>query len=296
MKIKDLDWEELHTMLIFVRTSSLDQTAKDMKTSPTTIARRLSRLEKKLSINLVDRRGRVSQPETNFSKASSSLLKLENVIADTFEKMLEAVKKEELSIRLTTSAALTQELIAPIVAKICKKLPQIQLTVTGESKMLSLAERQADFAIRLNKVVDPLLIGKKIADYGTALYGSKKHWAGKSEKHLDSLNFQLVTVQNDIDLTNLWLKKRFPNKKICARFDLSSSIANCIAHSELLGMLPCILGSSREDLVPIINADNAFRMPIYLLAHRSFKKNPHKLALYHILSEEIEKAGPALRG
>ena len=296
MKLSELDWEELHTLLVFIRTRSIETTAGELRTRPTTIARRLERLEKALGLAIVDRRGRKSQPDTAFDAAAARLLRLESLITDTFEKLIEQLRADKIRVRVTTAPAISQFLVAPAAARLLKELPNVELVTTSETAMLSLANRQADFALRMGKVADPLLIGKRVGEFGYGLYGSRAHWTGSKMKDLDRMDFDLVSETNPELTISRWIVQRFPTKTIRARFDLSASIAACLAESRFLGVIPCALGDQRKDLVRVAGPDQVFSQPIYLLAHRNFRRHPQKVAVYRELSRLFEQNAAALRG
>jgi DNA-binding transcriptional LysR family regulator len=166
-----MDWNDFRFLLAVARSGTLSAAAKDLRVEHTTVSRRLKRLEARLGrpVFVLDRSGyRLTAYGAEVMRRAEAMDEHARSIADS------AQESESLAgpIRLTTARALASGYLFPRILGFCRSHPEIELTVLAESRILSLALRDADIAVRLGRPEDSELIGSHVADIEYAYFCS----------------------------------------------------------------------------------------------------------------------------
>ena len=166
-----MDWDDLRFLLAVAKSGTLSAAAKELKVEHTTVSRRLKRLETALArpLFVVDSAG---YRLTAFGKAAA---RRAAAMDDHARSIAETPRGDERfagPIRLTTARALASGYLLPRLLEFAKAHPGIELTLLADARVLSLARREADIAVRLGRPEDSDLIGSRVADIEYAYFCS----------------------------------------------------------------------------------------------------------------------------
>jgi DNA-binding transcriptional LysR family regulator len=165
-----IDWDDFRFLLALAKSGTLSAAAKDLKVEHTTVSRRLKRFEATLGrpLFVVDRTG---YRLTAFGEEVARRAALMDDHARSLPDAPKAGERFVGPIRLTTARTLASGYLLPRLLEFAKTHVEIELTVLADARVLSLARREADIAVR-RRPEDSDLVGSHVADIEYAYFCS----------------------------------------------------------------------------------------------------------------------------
>tara|TARA_X000000950_G_scaffold272645_1_gene355433 strand:+ start:1756 stop:2646 length:891 start_codon:yes stop_codon:yes gene_type:complete len=175
------NWNDLHSFITLSRCSKLILASKKLRIEPTTIARRISRLEKNLKTDLFFK----SPNGYSLTEMGHCLLKhvekIESGILGINEEFLRVNPNITGNVSISVGEGLGVEIFTKYFNNFFLEYPEIQIELLADSRYRSLANRETDISISLSKPKKGRLISWKLCDYFVKLYGSKSYLKSNSK-------------------------------------------------------------------------------------------------------------------
>lgn len=185
-----LDWDLLHALLQVVRQGTYRGAAKVLKIDPTTIGRKIKRLERQLGYQLfVRHNGRLhptGQCEALLPRLDQVATALRQIDSENIENEASGLWRET---KITAPPFLVSHLLAPNLKTLAGELAS-RVELQGTSNRQLLSRRETDMALRLEDEIDHANMKSDLisaTNIGLVEYsicsraGSEKHelpWAG----------------------------------------------------------------------------------------------------------------------
>jgi DNA-binding transcriptional LysR family regulator len=153
---------DLHFFVLLAKLGSMSATARELGVTPPAVTKRLSQMEQKLGVRLVNRTTRrislTNEGEAYLAQASDIL----NRIRDMEESVASgrAVPKGLLRINATPGFGRTR--IAPIVSRFAHAYPEVEVELHLTDRPISLVEEAYDLAIRFGELPDTRLTARRL--------------------------------------------------------------------------------------------------------------------------------------
>ena len=158
MESSDLDW-----LRSVCELGSLSAAAKARDVSVSTASRRLDALEATLGVRLLDRgaRGARLTPEgARIATLAIPALDALAAIARTAAAMRQAATRQ--TVRVSATEFVVSEILAPNLSELRASAPTIMVELNGATNTVSLAQREADVAVRLSRPVGNSLVARAL--------------------------------------------------------------------------------------------------------------------------------------
>src|SRR5215469_12180072 len=146
-KRTDLDWEDIRYFVALARHLTLSATARALRVNHATVARRIASLETLLGHPLFDRRAS-GYALTVEGKALVNHASAMNEAALSILRRLDAGTELSGRVRLAAGRVLAERFLIDRLRAFHERYPAIDLEVIGGSRVVSLAKRGADLALR----------------------------------------------------------------------------------------------------------------------------------------------------
>tara|TARA_E500000178_G_scaffold356428_1_gene434315 strand:+ start:9895 stop:10776 length:882 start_codon:yes stop_codon:yes gene_type:complete len=183
-----MNWDDLKSFLILSRSSKLLIAAKKLKVEPTTIARRIKRLEKNLKIQLFNKSPKgYSLTERGLDLVKYSE-KIENQIFGINERLVKTNSLISGKVRVTVGEGLGVEVISKNIEKFYQKYPEIEIELLADTKSRSISNKETDILICLSRPKSGRLICSKLCNYFVRLYASKEFLKKNKILNINDLN------------------------------------------------------------------------------------------------------------
>jgi len=261
-----MDWDDLRFVLALSRAGTLSGAALELRTTHTTVARRIRALEARLSTQLF------TSDEQGYVATSAGLHVVES--AERTEEQMFALEarilggdaKLEGKLRVSTMDILFRR-YERAFASFMERFPGIELSVSCNDAEASLKRREADVALRMTRAPAPYLVGRKIGRIDFAVYASRK--LAKQVGHKAPLSKWPWLGWDErvgADWLDAWLAKHAPGAKVALRVDMSSlSLREVVATGIGVHFLACAEGDSDRRLVRISPIAHDYARDVWLL-------------------------------
>lgn len=203
------------------RNGQLARAAASIKVDPTTISRRLRRLEQRLGLTLFEQT-REGQVLTEAGEAVLVEVEAMDLSAFRIREATDVGNGPAGTIRVSCSEGLGISFIAPRLFSFFEQYPSIKLDLVASNGFLSPSKREADIAIVLSRPSAGAVIASKLSDYALRLYAAKTYCECNPLRKALS-RFTVVTASSAIflicSMRRSWiilLKYRLGWRRICA--------------------------------------------------------------------------------
>ena len=162
------DWNDLRFFLAVARLGSLSAAARALKVDPATVGRRITSLERALSVRCFERRADGYRLTAAGRKLQQHAERVEQDLLG-LSRALDAEEREvEGLVTVTASDSVALPVLIPALPMLRDMHPGIRIDLITSNRVLSLARREADVAVRTVRPEEGDLLTRKI---GTMRYG-----------------------------------------------------------------------------------------------------------------------------
>ncbi|WP_151444129.1 LysR family transcriptional regulator [Halomonas lysinitropha] len=279
-----MHWDDLRIFLTVAREGSISGAARRLNVQHSTVSRRLLVLEKSLGTRLLNRKKSGYELTSAGEELKHSATRMEMEIFD-FEGTMgnqDCLLAGELHVSAINNMAST--VLMPMFASFSIKNPHIQLHIEVSNKYVSLAERQADIAIRLTNDPVDTLIGARLTTIASTVYGGSAYLqqlrgSGESPRWL---GVECCGFHHD------WTHKACPDHSYS--FFVDDTLLTVAALEQGLGLayLPCFMGDSNAALERFCDPDPLLDLGLWLLYHPDLRHARRVVAFREHMLSQIE--------
>ncbi len=236
-----LDWEDVRYFLALSRSGTLSGAARMLRVNHATVARRVGALEATLGKVLFDRRADGYGLTPNGEAVLDIAVAMERSALALPESLEE--KAFHGTVRLTTVGSLANYLLVDRLAMFARQHPGITLEVLTDIRVMSLARREADIALRLGRPKDSDLVGRNLASVHYGFYIARDLTEG------DACARFITSEADNAGITEAaWLVKRLESRSISFRSNSIEAQAAAARAGFGIVMLPRYMGDRDSGL------------------------------------------------
>jgi len=261
------DWDNLRFLLAVHKGGSASAAARALRVDKATVSRRVAALEREVGSRLLDRRA----SGWTLTEAGRRVL----AAADAVDVRLRALTADlgagaaaRVRVRFTAPQWFCTEVLLPELGSLQASAPWLDLDLTASSRMVNLAERETEVALRNIRPARGEFVIRRAGDLGSALYASQSYLArNASPASRDDVAGHPVIGYHDklaYAVAFQWLNAMADRLGPVLRVDDAQAITAAIRAGLGLGVLPCLLGDREPGLVRVL--DDHSLEPIWLVA------------------------------
>lgn len=277
-----MQWDDLRIFLAVARAGSISGAAKRLSVQHSTVSRRLRALEERLGTPLIERlkSGNVLTRAGEELQLSASKIETEILGFEGSNSGQAAGAAGELRVSAINNMAST--VLMPIFTRFSQAYPDIELHLQVTNKFVSLAERDADVAIRLTDAPLETLIGTRLSAVASAVYGARSYCealegAKQQERWLgvECCGYHMS-----------WTKEACPQRQ--HRFYVDDTLLTLAALKSGAGLayLPCFMGDREPALTRYRAPEPRHDLELWLLYHRDLRRTKRvELFREHLMRE-----------
>jgi DNA-binding transcriptional LysR family regulator len=197
---------ELEFIVLLARHGSLSAAARALDLTPPAATKRLSQLEARLGVRLVNRTTRslslTSEGETYVAHATRILASI--------GEMEEAVTSSKAAprglLRINATLGFGRTVIAPIVSNFARLHPQVEVQMEVTDRPVDLVERGVDLAIRFGALPDKRLVARRVMSNRRMLCASPAYLAqhGEPQQLADLARHRCILHRQNDDAYGIW--------------------------------------------------------------------------------------------
>jgi DNA-binding transcriptional LysR family regulator len=287
--------------LAVARHGSTLAAARDLKTSQSTVQRRLAALERQLGHSLV-KRSAAGYRLTEFGQEMLPHAERVEQAARALEQHRDtAVRAEIGAIRITCPEPIMYRITrSGLLDRFHARYPGLRAEFVMSDRYLDLTKGDADVALRSGDTDDEVLVGRKIADSLWGVYASPTYVerCGKPERVQDLEQHAIIGLDESMakHRAAVWLREVAPNAKVVARINSVLGLVSAAKSGIGLAPLPTALGDSEPDLVRLLGPIPELTRSWRLLTHPDLRKTPRVAAFFDFINDELPALRPILTG
>lgn len=277
-----MQWDDLRIFLAVARECSISGGANRLKVQHSTVSRRIRSLEAQLGTTLFERKksgfeltGAGEELRNSAERIEREVVGLEGTLSNQ-----DNIEAGELAVTAINNMAST--ILLPVFARFSLEQPETRLHIQVSNKYVSLAERQADIAIRLTNTPPETLVGTRLTTVASAVYGSSEylHALAQGGGKPKWLGIECCAFHRS------WTYAACPDHD--HNFYVDDTLLTLAALKQNLGLayLPCFMGDGEESLQRFRPPDAAHDLGLWLLYNVDLKQNKRvQLFRAHMLRE-----------
>ncbi|GAB5463186.1 LysR family transcriptional regulator [Hoeflea alexandrii] len=242
-----MTWDDYKTVLAIARSERIPLAAEVLKITVSTLFRRLERIEDTLAGPIFIRARGIYRPNEMGQAIVLAAERIEQEVAQVERSFLGLDQQLQGKVTIAASEVLAPFFLARHVDAITRTYPGLKVQVLSGNHVVSLANGDADLAIRPKRPTDEQLFGRKLTDIRWAVYGSieapepeqmfhARESVGFAGDPLSEKTMELQLQRLKADSTTL-----YSNSLILTANLAANSNANCV--------LPMLLGEQWHGLV-----------------------------------------------
>ncbi|PQZ68822.1 LysR family transcriptional regulator [Achromobacter sp. MYb9] len=248
-----MNWDDVRIFLTIQRAGTLRGAAQQLAIDQTTVSRRLTGLERVLGSRLFLRTtGGLVLTDTG----QEVLRMAEDMerMAVSFERRGEGADARVAGdVRVTTTDALAVDFVVPAIERLRAAHPEVRVILSTTTRLLDLARREADVAVRTLRPEQPDLIVRQLGCWEVGLYATRSYLDKHGEPqpgtgfagHDIALYQEGVTGRQDDTLAG----ESRAQGRVVAELDSSLMLATFVRAGLAIGELPEYLARRDPTLV-----------------------------------------------
>ncbi|MEH6347178.1 MAG: LysR family transcriptional regulator [Bermanella sp.] len=257
---ESMDWNGLRFFLALAREGSVSGAGRALSVERTTVARRITALEKQLGSRLFDK-----LPSGYFMTQVAENL---YPYAVSMEELMQAADREVFgmdtqlsgSLKVTASYDVFSRLVTPKLSQFIDSYPGINIELLSSTGLADLAGRQADIAVRLSPNPPEYLIGRKVLPLCHGIYASHQYLNKKRNKE------QLILWEHERK-TPEWVSDHFPEASVCARANEIMTMLESVKNHLGIARMPCYVADTEPTLRRLDLSLTPSTWGIWVLSH-----------------------------
>lgn len=285
------DWNRARAFLVTAEEGSLSAAARALGMAQPTLGRQVDGLEEELGVILFERVGR----GLTLTPSGHELLEHVRLMGQAASQMSLAATgrsealEGEICITATEITAIYD--LAPIIAKLRKIHPGVDVQIVASNTTQDLRRREADIAVRNYRPKDAELVARKIRDEVAMFYATPEfiEQAGtpKRLEDLEKLDFIGFDGSNEMlkRLNEIGVKINPKN--------IHTYSENHIMHWELvkagvgIGIMPERVGDLEPKVRSIMPNFRKMIYPVWLVAHRELQTSRRVRTVFDFIAKEL---------
>jgi len=293
-----MDWDDLRYFLAVAQAGSLSAAARSLGVAQPTVGRRISAFERSLGARLF-----VATPSgQNLSATGRRLLQHAEQMEQNALAAERILSGRDAGVSgpvcVTASEWLIQSVLAPLLAPLSSRHPELALELLAEARHLSLVRREADIALRPSRFEQQEVIQRELAVVAFGLYASDTYLAehGSPDFERQCEGHTLIGMSEalgkvpDVD----WLPQIAARARVVVRANGREPMLRLAAAGLGLTCLPRFLGDAAPGLRRLDTPPPAPQRQLWLGVHRDARGVPRVKACVRFLSEAFARLRPAL--
>ena len=278
------DLNEMAIFAIVVNTGSFTKAADKLKLPKSTVSRKVSQLEKRVGVRLINRTTRNLKPtETGKLYYSQCLKMLEQ--AEEADRIVSNMQAEPSGLlRISTPLSFGTPFFIKVIKRFLEKYPKVNIEIIADNKQVDLLENEVDIAFRIGPLSDSSLIARNIGTARLSLCATPEYLAkhGMPETIQDLEKHTCIShpVSPWIFQTPSGALEYQPPSRMIAN-DMEM-IRNMTKQGFGIGAVPQILISddlTDESLIPVL-PDYPFQDRTFYVVYPSRREPPSKVVAF----------------
>ena len=255
------DWDDIRVFLAVSRSHTIRGAARALGTTHATVARRLKALESRLGSALFER----LKDGHRLTGAGRSVM----AIAEEAERQMAEIGRRAFghdlrlagTVRISVSEILYLFVLGRLMPRFAEQYPMIDIDIIATDRIVNLAQRESDIAIRITRNPPVSAVGRKLADSPLGVFASPRYLASRP------------ALDRWVSLEYEGASRQVLPARVVARTNSAVVAQQMIRDGLGIGLLPCFVGDNHPGLIRVPGTGPIADNEVWLLTHADIDKN-----------------------
>jgi DNA-binding transcriptional LysR family regulator len=293
LAMREPDWSHYQAFLNVIEAGGLTRAAKSSGLSQPTLSRQIAALESALGVPLFVRAGRGLKPTPAAARVADEARRMRSAASAILGVAGRETREQGGTVRISASEIVACFALPPLLARMAKTHPQIQIELEAKNDVANLLEREADIAIRMTKPKQSGLIGRRMPDVATGFYVSKSLLSrmGPVRSIGDLLRLRLIGYDKSDLIVAGARRAKIALKRDNFAFRCDHQVACWQMAREGLGvsMVARFVGDADPAMTRILPSFPMTPMQMWLVARKDIKSMPRLRIVFDALAEGLRR-------
>lgn len=284
-----MNWNDLRYFLALAQQGSVSAAGRSLNVEHTTVARRISALEKQLGSRLFDRLPSGYEMTQVAENLYPHAIAMETLMQVADREVMGMDSQLSGSLKLTASYDVFSRLVTHQLHRFTDQYPGIELEMLSSTSLADLSSREADIALRLSPNPPEYLIGRKVLPLRHGLYASAEYLNKKRSSE------KLVLWEHDRKSPK-WVSDHFANARCVIRANEIMTMMESVRNHFGIARLPCYIGDADPSLrrldLPLTPSD----WGIWVLSHVDLRSTARVRVCREFLIDTLEQQRDLVEG
>lgn len=266
-----MNWDDMKLLLALSRNGRVSATAKTIGVDPTTLIRRVKKLEDSLNCELFSLTSKGYVLTEQGQRFVSYIEQAEHYVVKAQHELNNERSHLSGTIRVSVSEGFGTWFLAPLLADFKREYPSIVIELVANSGFLNLTKREADIAILLEKPTSSFLVTRRLTDYFLYLYGHNALFENQlPESLVDVAEFTHISYIPDLIYAP---QLKFIEDTLLSNVNsLQSTSINAqlqmVKHKAGIGILPYFIAQAHSELTRILHNQIKAKRTFWIATHK----------------------------
>lgn len=288
-----MDWEDVRYFVALARHRSLSAAARALRVNHATVSRRVARLEALLARPLFDRHTDGYTLTLDGKAVLDEASTMDNAASSISRRRDENTGLSGL-VRLTAGRSLAEGFLIERLDGLHRRHPAIDVEVIGDVRLLSLARREADLALRFGKPKSSELAARRV---GTIFFGL---YVAAALRYEPDVAARLPLIGFDKEGDSIaeaeWLSRYFPGRRFSFRGNSQIAQAGAARAGFGVALLPRYLVADDPRLAEVACDKPLLEREVWLLVRPDLTRVPRVRAVADYIFELFRRERERLSG
>ncbi|QNN68551.1 LysR family transcriptional regulator [Sphingomonas lutea] len=289
-----MDWDDLRYFLAVAREGSTLRAGRALRTSQTTVARRIAALEQALGFPLFEKR----QAGYALTPAGEELLAKAGAVEQAIDDFAGAASGQARAVRgtvkITTEEIYAITLLTPLLTELHQRFPDIVIELDTSQKVRDLGAGEADVSLRSTAMAQPAgLVGRRLCIDDWALYCSRaygeRHGVPTTIEELRSHSFIGGGGGNLWIHYQAWLQALGLEQQVAMHHATSGGLLSGVRAGFGIAVLPCVVADADPDLIRCMAPRHDHERVLWLFTHERVRHTPRVRTVIDFLYERLSR-------
>ncbi len=287
-----MNWDDLRVFLAVARAGSISSGARQLDLQHSTVSRRMRKLEQDLGVRLFDKVPSGYALTTAGENLVEAASRMEHEVLAVDGALAGTDLKPSGPLRVTAIDNMATTVLMPMFSDFSRRYPEVSLHIMVSNSDASLAQREADVAIRLTNTPPETLVGKRVVTVSSAIYGGREY-LGKLRREGGEPEWLGVEC---CGFHKSW------TRQVCGerphRFNVDDTLLTQAALREEMGVsiLPCFMGDPDPVLERYSEPRREWDLGLWILLHPDLKRTTRVLVFRDHMLRAIKAKSEIFEG
>lgn len=291
MHTQDFNWSLIRSFLAALQHGSLMGAARSLGVHQPTVGRHIAELEAQLGVTLFERTGRGLQPTPDALRLAEPARAMAAGADQMARQARGSQEQVKGTVRLSASQPVACVLLPPVLVRLRRAWPDIEVELVVSNALSNLLQREADIAVRMVRPDQGSLSCRRIGQVVIGAYAHRDYLlrCGAPRVPADLLQHELIgnDRQDEIVRGFAGLGLAMGREQFALRTDDLMAYDALVRAGAGIGFLARYLARRSPELQPVLPSLPIPPLPMWLVVHREIRSSPRIRAVWDHLAQEL---------